>query len=83
MVQGVVNFSVTLELETLMQSVRPGMTAAVKRGGNNWMMSVGAQRAVRLREGKRVGVLFKTAFPRRWKFKLAQHPTWSASFCRE
>ncbi len=63
-VQGVVNFSVTLELLDPDESVRPGMTAAVNiivRQLENVLLV--PNRAVRLREGKRVVYLLKNGIP--------------------
>uniref|UniRef100_A0A7C4PWD0 Efflux RND transporter periplasmic adaptor subunit n=1 Tax=Bellilinea caldifistulae TaxID=360411 RepID=A0A7C4PWD0_9CHLR len=63
-VAGVVNFSVTIELEDADQAVRPGMTAAVNivvdQIENALLIP---NRAVRLREGKRVVFLLKDGVP--------------------
>lgn len=63
-VQGVVNFTVTLELETPDESVRPGMTAAVSIVVEQLDdVLLVPNRAVRLREGKRVVYLFQYGVP--------------------
>ncbi|MCX7975828.1 MAG: efflux RND transporter periplasmic adaptor subunit [Bellilinea sp.] len=63
-VAGVVNFTVTIELEDADQAVRPGMTAAVNivvdQIENALLIP---NRAVRLRDGKRVVFLFKDGTP--------------------
>jgi len=60
----VVNFTVTLELETPDESVRPGMTAAVSIVVEQLDdVLLVPNRAVRLREGKRVVYLFQNGVP--------------------
>ncbi len=65
-VAGVVNFTVTIELENADQAVRPGMTAAVNIVVDQIENAlIIPNRAVRLRDGKRVVFLLKdgTATP--------------------
>ncbi len=63
-VAGVVNFTVTIELEDADQAVRPGMTAAVNIVVDQIENAlVVPNRAVRLRDGRRVVFLLKDGVP--------------------
>ncbi len=63
-VAGVVNFTVTIELEDADQAVRPGMTAAVNVVVNQLEnVLVVPNRAVRLRDGQRVVYLLQNGLP--------------------
>ncbi|MHB8112219.1 MAG: efflux RND transporter periplasmic adaptor subunit [Bellilinea sp.] len=63
-VTGIVNFKVTIELQDMDESVRPGMTAAVNIVINQLeSVLLVPNRAVRLREGQRVVYLLKLGVP--------------------
>ncbi len=63
-VTGIVNFKVTIELQDMDESVRPGMTAAVNIVINQLEnVLLVPNRAVRLREGQRVVYLLKLGIP--------------------
>jgi len=70
-VQGVVNFTVTVELLTSDSQVRPGMTAAVNLVTDELKdVVLVPNRAVRLRNGKRVVYLLKNGLPEVTEIRL-------------